>query len=133
MATRTTTGTPTTGTKTTRTTRLGTTNTAARGINVILGAWLLISAFIWQHAAAQFWNTLIMGIIVAGFALGALRIPQLRFVNTAAAAWLLVSIWALPTMSSATAWNNGLVAVAIFVVSLVGPELAARVRRPAHA
>ncbi len=124
-----TTTTPTHGTQGT----LGSTNMAARGINVILGGWLFISAFIWMHTASQFWNTWIIGALVVAFSLGAMRVPQLRFVNAALAVWLFISIWALPTMTRATSWNNALVAIAIFVVSLVGPELTARTRRHVHA
>jgi hypothetical protein len=41
-------------------------------INLLLGIWLVISAFIWSSTAAPapFWNNVIMGVIV--FVLGAL-------------------------------------------------------------
>jgi hypothetical protein len=108
---------------------------AARGINAALGAWLFISAFVWPHTSAQFWNTVIVGLIVAAVALGAFRMVQLRFVNAIAGVWLFFSIWALPTFSSATAWNNGIVAAGIFLLSMIGISRPAgrRERGPAEA
>lgn len=38
-------------------------------INTILGIWLIVSAFVMGVAAAPFWNTLILGIIVAVMAI----------------------------------------------------------------
>jgi hypothetical protein len=46
-------------------------------------------------------------------------VPWARYLNTVLAVWLFISAWALPTLSIATVWNNVLVAIAIFVVSLV--------------
>jgi hypothetical protein len=35
------------------------------------------------------------------------------------AIWLFISAWALPTIRAGTTWNNVIVAIAIFVVSLL--------------
>lgn len=106
------------------------TNTTARGMNILLGAWLLISSFIWVHSSSQFWNTLIVGAVVALVALGAFRVASLRFVNAVAAVWLFASIWLLPTINDATSWNNGIVAAGVFALSLLGVERTGRERRP---
>jgi hypothetical protein len=100
---------------------------AARGasprvINVILGIWLFISAFAWPHTQAQVTNTWILGALCVVFALIAMSVPWVRYLNTLLAIWLFVSAWALPTISVGTIWNNVLVAIAIFVVSLVPSE-----------
>jgi hypothetical protein len=47
-----------------------------------------------------------------------MRVEQVRFLNTALAVWLFVSAFALPGISRGTVWNNALVAIAVFVVSL---------------
>lgn len=93
--------------------------TAARGINIALGVWLFISAFIWPHNYSQFTNSWVVGVLCVGFALIAMYAPAARYLNAALAVWLFVSAFALPVISRATIWNNVLVAVAMFVVSLL--------------
>jgi hypothetical protein len=97
---------------------------APRIINVVLGVWLFISAFVWPHTQAQMTNTWILGVLCVIFALVAMAVPWVRFLNTLLAIWLFISAWALPSTSAGTVWNNVLVAIAIFVVSLIpsGPE-----------
>ncbi len=100
---------------------------APRIINVILGVWLFISAFVWQHTQAQMTNTWILGVLCVIFALVAMAVPWVRYLNTLLAIWLFISAWALPSVSPGTIWNNVLVAIAIFIVSLVpsGPTATA--------
>lgn len=87
--------------------------------NVILGVWLFISAFLWQHSPAQFMNTWIVGALTVLVALVATRYGELRYLNTALSVWLFISAWALPHFNIATVWNNAIVGLAIFCVSLV--------------
>ena len=109
-------------------------NLLARYINLLLGVWLVISAFVWQHTLEQQTNAWIVGVLVAVFALVAIGREQARYLNTALSIWLFVSIWALPTVAEATQWNHGLVALAVFIFSLVPnapPRVAGRpVGRP---
>ena len=93
--------------------------TSARVLNAVLGVWLFISAFVWPHTMAQRTNTWILGVLALFFALMAASTPRVRYLNTILAIWLFISAWALPTISPGTIWNNVLVAIAIFVVSLV--------------
>lgn len=92
----------------------------ARTANALLGLWLFISAFIWPHSVAQLTNTWILGVAIGITALIAYRVRYFRFVNTALSIWLFISAFALPTMMLGTAWNNAIVAVVTFVLSLVG-------------
>jgi hypothetical protein len=92
--------------------------TTARIINIVLGVWLFVSAFLWPHSYAQMTNTWIVGLLCIAFALIAMRVPEVRYLNTILAAWLFISVWALPSISLATQWNNALIALAIFFVSL---------------
>ncbi len=101
---------------------------SARVINIALGVWLFISAFIWPHTDAQQTNTWLMGVLCVLFAAVAMRWDQARYLNTALAVWLFISAFILPTFSVGTVWNNALVAVAIFFVSLA-PTHPSRVHR----
>ena len=102
-----------------------------RALVVILGIWLFISAFIWRHTAAQMTNTWICGLLTIAFALIAMRVREVRYLNTILAVWLFISVWALPSMALGTMWNNALVAIAIFFVSLAPGYLAGPGRPPA--
>lgn len=110
-------------------------NQALRVTNLIAGIWLFLSAFLWFHSQAQFNNAWIVGLLATGSAATAMLVPAVRFANTALAVWLFISVWALPTQTSATAWNNVLVAIVMLFVSLYGPRAGRHVHteRPSHA
>ncbi len=102
----------------------------ARIVNIVLGVWLFISAFLWPHTYAQMSNTWILGALCVVFALVAMKVPEARYLNTILAVWLFISVWALPSISLATMWNNALVGVAIFLVSLAPSYLTGPGARP---
>jgi hypothetical protein len=104
--------------------------TTARIVNIVLGIWLFVSAFLWPHTYAQMTNTWIVGVLCVVFALIAMRVPEVRYLNTLLAVWLFISVWALPTMSVGTQWNNALVAIFVFVVSLAPGFLGGTPARP---
>src|SRR5947209_2788584 len=97
----------------------------ARYLNIAIGVWLFISAFVWRHSHAQFTNTWILGVVVAVIALIAVSVPAFRYVNTIAGAWLVVSGFALPRVNAGTTWNNVIVGIVVFLVSLM-PTVAER-------
>jgi hypothetical protein len=102
-----------------------------RYLNIIVGIWLFISAFVWRHSTAQFTNTWIMGIVVVAIAAVAFGWTAFRYVNTLAGAWLIISAFALPTFSAATRWNNFIVGVVVVLLSLAGvPVASVRTRHP---
>src|SRR5919206_2465218 len=78
----------------------------ARWLNLLLGIWLFISAFVWDHTPAERTNTWILGVLCVVFALCAMSISTARWLNTALAVWLFISVWALPHRELATMWNN---------------------------
>jgi SPW repeat-containing protein len=94
----------------------------ARAVNLLLGVWLFLSAFAWTHTGAERVNTWVMGALCAVFAAIAMSVATARWLNTALAIWLFISVWALPHHSLATMWNNALVAIAVFALSLVPGE-----------
>ncbi len=95
-------------------------------LNMVLAIWLFISAFVWPHTVASRTNTWILGVIVFLVALWALAQPQVRWLNTLAAIWLFFSsIW-VQHVSVGTLWNNLIVAVLVFIFSLVPQTAMAR-------
>jgi uncharacterized membrane protein SirB2 len=104
---------------------------AARTLNILVGIWLFISAFCWPHSSAQFANTWILGVICVVVAAIAMRVEQVRFLNTLVGIWLFISAFALPGSSPGTNWNNALVGVAIFIISLTPTVVMPRQTRTA--
>src|SRR5688500_18154812 len=90
----------------------------ARLLMIALGAWLFFSAFVWPHSPPQFSNAWIIGLLITGFGAISLRVDAGRYGCTLLAVWLFFSNWILPTEYEATAWNNIIVSVAVFVASL---------------
>jgi hypothetical protein len=91
----------------------------ARVLNVVVGAWVVLSAFIWHHTVPSRSNTWICGVLVMIFSLVALRAPRARFLTTAVAVWFFITSFTVPTVSAATVWSNWISAVVIFFISLV--------------
>lgn len=91
---------------------------SARAVNIVVGVWLFISAFIWPHSQAQMTNTWIVGLLAVVFAIAAMRAEQARYLNTILAVWLFISVWALPSLNLGTMWNNALAAIVMFFASL---------------
>jgi SPW repeat len=91
---------------------------SARAVNLVLGIWLFISAFVWPHDHAQMTNTWILGVLAVIFSLVAMRVQAVRYVNTLLSIWLFISAFALPHLHRGTVWNNALVALVMFFVSL---------------
>jgi hypothetical protein len=98
---------------------------SVRAITIVAGIWLFISAFLWPHTAAQRTNTWILGILAVLIAAAATQARALRYLNTALSVWLFVSAFALTTMARGTIWNNAIVAIVIFFLSLVPASEAA--------
>jgi O-antigen ligase len=91
----------------------------ARLVNVVLGLWLIVSAFAWDHAPAQMTNAWLVGVCMSLAALLALFTDaRIRIFNTLLAMWLFVSVWVLPGVRSDTAWNNLIVAAVVFLLSM---------------
>lgn len=105
---------------------------AARIVNIVVGAWVFVSAFIWLHMGPDLTNTWIVGLAIAVVAAIGLGVPQIRFINTALAIWLFISAFALPTVMSVTVWNNAVAAIVVFIASLVGDYGGMQIRRPAR-
>ena len=91
-----------------------------RYVNITLGAWLFVSAFLWPHTNLEMFNAAIVGAAIIVVATIGLRAPMFRFVNTALATWLFISDLVLAPQEWGTPVNGVLVAVTVFFFSLVG-------------
>jgi hypothetical protein len=103
-----------------------------RVIDVALGLWLCASAFVWPHGLPQFLNASVIGAMIAIDAGAALAgHERARMGNRALAVWLFLSNLVLPGTSLATAWNHAIVAVMVFLLSMVPTFHAGRHARAA--
>ena len=105
-----------------------------RWVTLALGVWLFISAFVWPHAASAMTNTWILGLLIVLGAAWSMYEPRVRYLDTLFAIWLLFSTLVIQHHESATLWNNLIVAVIVFVLSLI-PSRATTPRtgsRPLH-
>jgi hypothetical protein len=89
---------------------------------VALGAWVVISSFLWRQDSAIFWNGVVTGLVVVVSALLSSWAPGLRLVSTAAGVWLIASMFAWPNYASPAVWMNAFVGAAIALIALVRPE-----------
>jgi hypothetical protein len=96
---------------------------AARTLNLILGAWLFVSAFLWTHTPADRVSCWAVGLGVVAFAIIAMSIPAARWVNSALAVWLFVSAFALPHLHAGTRWNEVIVSLLVFFLVIVPTEV----------
>ena len=91
-----------------------------RVIDVALGLWLCASAFTWPHGVAQFVNaTLVGAVLVADAAIALAGHERARFASRGAAVWLFLANLILPGTTLLTAWNHAVVAVLVFLLSMV--------------
>jgi hypothetical protein len=90
-----------------------------RIVNLVLGLWLALSAFAWPHSSFSRTNAVVVGLLIAGSALGGLWRPALRWVNAVLAVWLALSTFAPMNEAGATMAHNAILALVVFLVSLV--------------
>jgi hypothetical protein len=96
-------------------------------VNLILGAWLIISPWILGYTtSAAKWNQTILGIVGlvrAGLRALAPRQQWLSFLNGLAAIWLIISPWILNYQQSAAYWNQVIVAIVVGVLAFWNSSL----------
>lgn len=111
----------------------------ARLGSALLGLWLVLSTFLWEHFPAARLNTSTVGVLIAVSALAALQIPAMRWATMALSAWLFtVTLLAPRPLHIETLWNDLLVAATVMALTLInrgGHEAAppSSVRRPGAA
>jgi hypothetical protein len=90
-----------------------------RWINLLLGVWLFISAFAWPHTMAEMTDAWVVGLLIVAASVIAMYWPTARYANTVLAIWLFFSSLGFPHQHTATIWNHVIVAIIVFVLSLV--------------
>src|SRR5262249_24335971 len=91
-----------------------------RIFNILLGTWLFLSSFAWPHSSPAFVAALGCGALTVVLSLASFYVPGTRYLTAAVAVLLLVA--SLTTSASRwdrTFWHNSIVAVAIFIASLL--------------
>jgi hypothetical protein len=95
-------------------------------VNILLATWLFVTAFAFNPSPPQFWSMLIVSVGVVTFECLSIWRDQLRYVDAALGAWLILSIWVLPTRNEFIYWNNCLVGILIVALSMVRTRVKGR-------
>lgn len=92
--------------------------------NIVTGGWLMLSALFFRHEPMHAINTLVVGALAVAFALVAMRRrPLFEAGNIVLAAWLFVSVVAIPGGTAALVINHFIVATLLF--GFAAPVMAA--------
>jgi hypothetical protein len=86
---------------------------------IILAAWVLFSANAWAHSSGHRLNNAIVGAGLIFFGGLAFRHDWARFATLAFGVWLFV-FTVLVRSNPITFWNDAMVALAVFILSLLG-------------
>ncbi|MGE5180660.1 MAG: hypothetical protein ACM31C_01295 [Acidobacteriota bacterium] len=101
-----------------------------RILDFLLGIWLFFSAFLWPHHLHELRNICILGALIAIIGAWAMFAHAIHYVNTLTAIWLFFSTLDMHHASAATEWNDLLVAILVFVLSLVPNTWLVHLGRP---
>lgn len=92
-------------------------------LTLVVGVWMIVSPFVLQFSGqvAAMWNAVVLGIVVALIALGAVykfRIWE-EWLNFILGLWLIISPWALEFSNfSAATWNHAVTGILVAVFAL---------------
>jgi hypothetical protein len=89
---------------------------------VVLSAWVLFSGNAWAHAGISRLNNTLVGTGLLFFGVLSMSQDWARWVTLGLGAWLFVFTMFFKGASSATFWNDAMVALVVFVLSLLGGE-----------
>lgn len=92
---------------------------SARILNVLMGTWLFLSAFMWPHQPVQGVATIACGVVIVLLSLGTIYVPTLRYGTAVAALALFVTSVVRSGISDRTVWHNTVVAVIVLIAALV--------------
>jgi hypothetical protein len=91
----------------------------ARTLQVLLGLWLFLSAFLWSHLPAVRLDDWAVGLAILSGATIAATFPRVRWAIAALAAWVLVAEQLVPHVRAGTRWHDGVLALAVLIAALV--------------
>lgn len=94
----------------------------SNAVNLILGGWIFMSAFLWPHSEVQRFNAIIAGGLAAIFALLSstrTRARVVHYLSAAVGAWLFWFAWFFSSRNLATAYNEMAVGLAMFCFAIL--------------
>jgi len=89
---------------------------------VVLSIWVLFSINAWTHSRPDQINSAAVGAVLFFFGAISIRHEWARYVTLAAGLWLFAFSAFIGRSDPLTFWNNAMVALAVFILSLVGGE-----------
>ena len=89
---------------------------------VVLSIWVLFSGNLWPHNGPNQINNAAVGAGLFLFGAISIRHEWARYVTLALGLWLFAFTAFIRSDSPITFWNNAMVALAVFILSLVGGE-----------
>jgi hypothetical protein len=90
-----------------------------RLVNAALGAWLVVSTFLWPHVGSTGFSTWLVGLLVLASALSAIWVPQARWGSFVLGLWLFFSAFTLVHARRPTVLHDAVVGILIVAISLV--------------
>ena len=100
-----------------------------RYANALLGLWLFISAFAWDHTPSSRMNTCLVGLFMLVSAITATGWSIVRHLTMVLAVWLaFTTLMAYPD-GPASFWNNLIVAFVVLVLAELPDDLGQRAQR----
>ena len=89
---------------------------------VLLSIWVLFSGNAWTTSRANQINSAAVGAGLFFFGVISIRHEWARYVTLALGIWLFAFSAFISRGSAITFWNNAAIALAVFILSLVGGE-----------
>jgi hypothetical protein len=89
---------------------------------IVLSVWVLFSGNAWAHSRANQINNVAVGAALFFFGAIAIRHEWARYVTLGLGAWLLFFAAFLKNADPVIFWSNAMVALVVFILSLVGGE-----------
>lgn len=122
------------------TTRENTAGGYVSAVVALVGAWIVISAFLYSPPAANFWNDVIVGSaigIVAGY--NAVRTDEVEGINTGAAAlvallglWMVVAPFLFEVLTDGAFWSDVVSGAIVAVLAGYNAYQGRETERPAR-
>ena len=126
--------------ETTTTTRDNASSGYISAAAALIGAWIVISAFLYAPPAANFWNDVIVGAaigIIAGY--NALKADDVEGVNTGAASlvallglWMMIAPFIFEVFTDGAFWNDVVSGLLVAVLAGYNAYQSRETERPAR-
>jgi len=87
---------------------------------VMLSVWVLFSGNMWPHTRANQINNAAVGAALFHFGVISINHEWARWVTLALGLWLFAFTIFISGGNAVTYWNNAMIALAVFILSLVG-------------